>query len=110
MAIYARDDFACLNCGEHEQEDQAHLSLDHVSDDGGHGPTNLITLCVSCNSGRGEREIEEFNPELARVARIQTAKPLDRALGRSLAKQRWPKYFEACERRERERNKKKRTA
>lgn len=88
LAIYARDGWRCLRCGDVES-----LSIDHVAIDGGNGPTNLITLCVSCNSSRQRQPIERFDRALAALAREHVAKPLDRAAARKLARELRPGRF-----------------
>src|SRR5574343_264879 len=65
MAIYDRDGHECIVCGETEN-----LSLDHIDDDRGHSPENLITTCVSCNASRKEQPIEvAYGPDIAVQAR-----------------------------------------
>lgn len=90
LAIYERDGWCCLRCGDPEQ-----LSLDHVVIDGGNTHSNLITLCVLCNGLRGRQRIEAFDPELARRARAQLRKPLDREKARALARELRPARFVA---------------
>ena len=53
-AIYARDGFACIYCGD-SVEEGAKLSLDHVLPrelGGTHHESNLATCCLSCNSAK----------------------------------------------------------
>ena len=53
MAVYERDGFQCLHCGEVEN-----LTLDHIhpySLGGEDTFENLQTLCRSCNSRKGAR-------------------------------------------------------
>ena len=83
MAIYHRDGDRCLSCNSTEE-----LSLDHVRPDGDNSPSNLITLCSSCNSSRGDSDLEDFDPELVLIARRQTRIPLDRAVGQKRARAR----------------------
>lgn len=62
LAIYLRDGLACVWCGA-TLEDGAVLTLDHCqphSNGGGNEPTNLVTCCRKCNSGRGTRSLAEF--------------------------------------------------
>lgn len=50
-AIWERDDFRCQECGS-----RRFLSVDHIlaeSRGGTLAPTNLRTLCISCNSRKG---------------------------------------------------------
>jgi 5-methylcytosine-specific restriction endonuclease McrA len=88
MAIYHRDAFDCVICRRVFPLDPfgRGLTLDHVtprSQGGSDRPENLITACYSCNSARQDAPYPA--PVLRRV-RAQTAKPLDRAAGRALAK------------------------
>lgn len=51
--VFSRDGFQCVTCKSSER-----LCVDHivpVSLGGGNGFTNLQTLCLSCNSRKGER-------------------------------------------------------
>jgi hypothetical protein len=88
MAIYWRDGFACLKCGAQN------LALDHVTDEGGNGPDNLITLCNECNASRGVKLLIEYDAHLAARAAIQLAIPIDREKGRLLCEERWPGWLE----------------
>ncbi|KAA8825183.1 HNH endonuclease [Bifidobacterium reuteri] len=56
LAVYSRDGWKCLRCGSAKN-----LSLDHVhpwSDGGADSIKNFQTLCRSCNSWKGAREID----------------------------------------------------
>jgi len=58
VAIYARDGFACLVCGSEKS-----LSLDHIlprSKGGSNVARNLATLCVPCNSSKGDKHLYPF--------------------------------------------------
>jgi 5-methylcytosine-specific restriction endonuclease McrA len=77
-AIYLRDHFTCNYCGKDlhgaKPED---INLDHIvcrSHGGGNGAENLITACKACNSGRGNKKIENYatGGALERIA-TQTA-------------------------------------
>lgn len=62
LSIYLRDGLACCYCGV-TIEDGARLTLDHVtplSRRGTNKETNLVTACLSCNSSRGNRKVEDF--------------------------------------------------
>lgn len=80
QAIYHRDGDACVAC------DGGPLSLDHVDPCGGNGCGNLITLCKTCNSSKGERTFQRWRPELMRKVRRHLARKLDRAEGLRRAK------------------------
>lgn len=73
-AILARDSFTCRYCGA-QPGDGVLLVVDHihpVSKGGGNDPTNLITACTPCNSGKGARSPEGSAPtrmDRARLAR-----------------------------------------
>lgn len=57
LAIYIRDGFACMWCGE-SVEDGACLTLDHVrphSKGGSNDESNLVTCCERCNKRRQDR-------------------------------------------------------
>lgn len=62
LAIYLRDGMACMYCGS-GIEDDARLSLDHVtphSQGGSNSEHNLVTCCSKCNSVRQDRDAAEF--------------------------------------------------
>lgn len=53
--IYRRDGYACTHCGA---DDVTRLAIDHripVDLGGSNNPSNLRTLCKSCNSEKGAR-------------------------------------------------------
>jgi 5-methylcytosine-specific restriction endonuclease McrA len=67
LAIYLRDGLACAYCGQ-ATEDGAQLTLDHLrpySRGGTNAPTNLVTCCQRCNSGRGNRPVATFARSVA---------------------------------------------
>lgn len=92
LAIYARDGFACVYCGDEDR-----LSLDHLQPrelGGSHEASNLVACCVSCNSARQDSPQRAWFATLrdrgidtsklsAKIARL-TRKPLDMATGRAL--------------------------
>ncbi len=54
FAILERDHFKCRYCGCSASEKE--LYVDHVipiASGGGNDPTNLVTACFECNSGKG---------------------------------------------------------
>ena len=65
-AIYLLDGNKCRLCGKTEiqlKKAKSCLTLDHLicwSDWGSNKVSNLITLCLECNSSRGTDKIEEF--------------------------------------------------
>lgn len=64
--ILRRDQFRCHYCGT--EASQAELHVDHVvpqSLGGTNDPSNLVTACVECNSGKAGRTLDE--PVLAAV-------------------------------------------
>ena len=96
LAIYHRDGFACVFCGDEDR-----LSLDHVTPrelGGTHEATNLITACVSCNSSKKDSDNRRFfqmlrdkgidTSTLGRRIRRQTAKAIDVNMGKKLLKAR----------------------
>lgn len=67
LAIYLRDGLACVYCGA-TVEDGARLTLDHLrahSQGGSNRETNLVTCCLTCNSGRGNRRWKLFAAKVA---------------------------------------------
>ena len=106
LAIYHRDRFLCVYCGIDPILPDAHiplyaerLTLDHVVNDGGHDPSNLVTCCRGCNDSKGKRSLlawlrqgvstcvltmADTDATLHRV-KVRLATPLARAEGRRLA-------------------------
>ena len=89
IAIYTRDGFCCLYCGD-TVEKGARLTVDHIvpSVDGGtNAADNLITCCLSCNSAKQDLSAREWRTYAAKKSiafswdaiRRQARKPLDRA-------------------------------
>jgi hypothetical protein len=93
LAIYARDHFRCLACGRRGWW-RAGLSLDHVVPGGPSTPANLVTLCLSCNSEKGDRPLRAWRPELAEKVRAALRLPIDRDRGRKLAEKVKPGWLE----------------
>lgn len=104
IAIYIRDEWKCLSCGYTASPDEpaaagahpwAGLTLDHLRRDcpKPHDPSNLVTLCLSCNSSRRAAGAATWNPEFAEVAYFQVRKPIDRAAALAIAKARWPARY-----------------
>ena len=62
LALWLRDGLGCAYCGASVEND-AKLSLDHLkpySKGGTNTPTNLVTACQRCHSGRGTRSLRAF--------------------------------------------------
>lgn len=58
LALYRRDSWTCVYCGEPQTIDS--LTLDHVEArvNGGHNhPSNLVTACRSCNSSLQDQDL-----------------------------------------------------
>ena len=67
LAIYHRDNLACVYCGA-TMEEGARLTLDHVVPcllGGTNEAGNLVTACLACNSAKQARSIAEFGMMLA---------------------------------------------
>jgi len=78
LAVYLRDEFRCLWCGEAQHETPDQLTLDHYltrSAGGGNEAGNLVTCCRRCNSLR--RELPA--PRFARLLRGQGIGPDERS-------------------------------
>jgi 5-methylcytosine-specific restriction protein A len=77
LAIYLRDGFRCLACGDDlSEEDPWQVTLDHVipvRDGGSNEPSNLFTCCRSCNSSRQTRRLRGT---ALRAVRAQTRRSL----------------------------------
>lgn len=88
-AIALRDGHTCAYCGvKVGTAEGASLSLDHIqcqSHGGGHSPHNLVAVCPSCNSSRGNRaglqrarlRHWETGKALREVARRQELDPIE---------------------------------
>lgn len=53
--IMKRDGFKCKKCGKSQEQEQ--LEIDHItprSKGGASDPENLLTLCFTCNRGKGD--------------------------------------------------------
>lgn len=58
LAIFERDGWMCLRCGE---ADRFLLTIDHVipiSRGGRNDPDNAATLCLNCNVQKGQQTID----------------------------------------------------
>jgi 5-methylcytosine-specific restriction endonuclease McrA len=63
LALYMRDNFACLYCGTGVEEEVI-MTLDHVQHWGGNDPSNLVTACMECNVSKSWRSLKTFLREL----------------------------------------------
>lgn len=101
LAIYHRDGFCCVVCGESAEDDGVGLTLDHLVAcelGGTNAPTNLVTMCRSCNCAKQDKTkrawlgwLRKQKLDASRIARrIRTLvkRPLDRVEGRRLARAR----------------------
>lgn len=78
LAIYLRDGLACVYCGL-GIEDGVRLTLDHLVP---HSTTtkpnnkteNLVTACATCNSSRGNRDVDDFCLSVAAYRSIPVKK------------------------------------
>ena len=63
LAIYLRDGFICLWCGEDLRDQPGQLTLDHYrprATGGSNSSENLLTSCRDCNSDRRDRPARAF--------------------------------------------------
>ena len=63
LALYMRDDFRCVYCGEKLPRNVRILSLDHVvarSKTQDHETHNLVTCCHRCNSKKRDLTVWEY--------------------------------------------------
>jgi 5-methylcytosine-specific restriction endonuclease McrA len=87
LAIYIRDGFKCLCCGTDLRNAKPRgIALDHIVckvNGGTNEASNLVTICITCNSKRGAKQWTKFYPpgSHARVRRN-----LRRKLNLALAK------------------------
>ncbi len=101
LAIYHRDGFACVVCGAAAEDEEVELTLDHLVArelGGTHDPSNLVTMCRSCNCAKQDKTkrawlgwLRDRGLNASRIARrIRTSvrRPLNRAEGRRLARAR----------------------
>ncbi|WP_211607980.1 HNH endonuclease [Paraburkholderia nemoris] len=55
--VFERDQFTCVSCGRSSKRDSVRLEIDHkipVSRGGTSELSNLQTLCIDCNRGKGK--------------------------------------------------------
>jgi len=97
FAIYERDAWTCLVCGESRAMRIANgLSLDHVmprSAGGSNEASNLITVCIPCNSARCDLPVVDYGSAIRqRIARA-LRKPIDMQRGRLLCEVLYPGWL-----------------
>lgn len=89
LAIYIRDDFACVYCGlALKDAPPADVTLDHLdarTNGGNNDASNLITACRRCNSQRQAKPWQEYATG-GGVYRIETQRqlPLNLELAKAL--------------------------
>jgi hypothetical protein len=89
LAIYLRDGFACAYCGRDlAVAGAAEVTLDHLvprSEDGGHEAANLVTVCLSCNSSRGNKSWMDYatGGAIERIVGL-VCRPLNMELAKNL--------------------------
>lgn len=87
-AILHRDGFECVYC--HAKLEVKGAQLDHIlprKDGGASVPTNLVTCCGSCNNAR---QHDRISPILVLEAIGKAWRPIDRDVGRDLARLHYP--------------------
>jgi len=102
FAIYARDGWQCVCCQEPVKwtGDRKGPTLDHVRPSvlgGSNDPSNLITLCRSCNSSKGILLPEELQEGFRARIKEATAKPINMSLGRELCERYCPGWLDRKE-------------
>jgi 5-methylcytosine-specific restriction endonuclease McrA len=88
LAIYLRDDLACVYCGKGIEQEDVRLSLDHIitchatkiksrgkRKENNHA-TNLVTCCYTCNSSRGNDTIGEWAKAIEKMRHLESGKIL----------------------------------
>lgn len=87
-ALFARDGYRCVYCGEVFPAEA--LSVDHVQPrirGGDHSGGNVVTACGGCNTRKGHRRLAEF----------LAAEPAARANFWQYARHVWPRHLRALE-------------
>lgn len=105
LAHYIRCEFTCMGCGAklHDEHPKM-LSLDHLiprSKGGTNAASNLILVCMPCNSARGARPWREAYPggSHARIKRV-IRRRLNMKLARAMFEERQSRDVEAIEARD----------
>ena len=68
LALYLRDGFACVYCGEVLESGSTLLTLDHVTPQalgGSNDEGNLVTCCKRCNSEKRDLRLGDWLQVLA---------------------------------------------
>lgn len=101
LAVYARDRFCCIFCARRFDLGAQGLTVDHWiphKRGGSNHPSNLLTVCLSCNSAKEGRSVRWWFARLrdrgvntrllqARIRR-RLKQEIDRELGRWLLQER----------------------
>lgn len=90
LAIYIRDSWLCFVCRkevghERHRPELPRASLDHIDPGNNHRPTNLITMCTSCNNTKRSKHLKAWRPDLYPPAKRQARRKLDRVTARVMA-------------------------
>lgn len=89
LALYIRDGFGCAYCGRDLKDARPEeVTLDHLLPrikGGDNSASNLVTACRSCNSSRGDRDLQSFAPggSLERIGHL-IGQPLNLELAKSI--------------------------
>jgi hypothetical protein len=89
VAIYLRDIFTCLACNtDLSNAPPRDIHLDHLEPRSGAGnndASNLVTICITCNSQRHDMPWREFySPEAQARVEATIAKPLNVRLAKAV--------------------------
>ncbi len=95
FAIYHRDNFQCVYCGNKVKIGTAHLDHVQAQEKGGSSRYwNLVTCCATCNGMKGQKSVRSFKRYLSSIGveaefttgtiKAQLEKALDRKEGRRL--------------------------
>lgn len=90
LAIYMRDDWACVYCQKDLSRVKPRLrTLDHVIPviyGGTNNANNLVTCCKACNDRKGARDFDQFAAKAGVMERLcdQLEKPINVALAKQI--------------------------
>lgn len=94
LAIYMRDQFLCAYCNQ--AVNAANATIDHIvarQHGGDNDDHNLVTACLSCNSAKQDKALDEFcTQETITGISILTSIPLDRNESLQLVKKHGSAY------------------